>query len=71
VAQVQSRALGESISFTRGDVFYVDHAGERELRLCFSSIPVARADELARRLLKTIAAVRRDAAPPPQLVAIS
>ena len=50
--------------------FYVDRAGERELRLCFSTVPPARADEAARRLRRALAAARRETAPPSQLVAV-
>jgi hypothetical protein len=40
------------------------------MRLCFSSIPVARADEVARRLVRAIAAVGREASATPALKAI-
>jgi DNA-binding transcriptional MocR family regulator len=68
-SNVQSRALVESVAFVKGEAFYVDQAGERELRLCFSSLPPNRADDIARRLLRAIAAAKRDTAPS-QLVAI-
>ena len=45
-ATVLKRALAESVAFVQGSVFYVDHAGEKELRLCFSSIAVGRTDEI-------------------------
>jgi DNA-binding transcriptional MocR family regulator len=57
---VLKRALAESVAFVRGQAFYVDHAGDRELRLCFSSIPVTRADEVARRLVRSITEARRE-----------
>ncbi len=60
LGDVLTRALAESVAFVHGQAFYVDHAGDRELRLCFSSVPVGRADEVARRLLRAIAAVRRE-----------
>ena len=63
-AAVLKRALAESVSFVQGKAFYVDHAGEKELRLCFSSIPAARADEVARRLVRSINAVRRETSTP-------
>jgi DNA-binding transcriptional MocR family regulator len=69
-SQVLVRALTESISFVHGEAFYVDRAGERELRLCFSTVPVARADEVGRRLGRVLAAARRETAPPSQLVAV-
>ena len=69
-SDVLARALDESVSFVRGETFYVDHAGERELRLCFTTVSPARADEAGRRLSRALAAARREAAPPPQLVAV-
>jgi len=69
-SQVLARALTESISFVHGEAFYVDRAGERELRLCFSTVPIARADEVGRRLGRVLTAARRETAPPPQLVAV-
>jgi DNA-binding transcriptional MocR family regulator len=54
----------------RGEAFYVDQAGERELRICFSSMTVARADEAAKRIMRAVNAARRDAASPQQMVAI-
>jgi 2-aminoadipate transaminase len=69
-SHVLARALAESVTFVPGAAFYVDHAGERELRLCFSAVPVSRADEVARRLVRALTAARRETAPPPQLVAV-
>ena len=59
-ATVLARAAAESFTFVHGQPFYVDNAGDRELRLCFSSMPAPRADELARRLMRAIGVVRRD-----------
>jgi DNA-binding transcriptional MocR family regulator len=69
-SSVQARALAESVAFVKGEAFYVDQAGERELRLCFSSVAPNRADDIAKRLLRAIAAAKRDTAPSSQLVAI-
>ena len=69
-AHVLARALAESVSFVHGEAFYVDHAGDRELRLCFSTVPPARADEVGRRLSRALTAARRETAPPSQLVAV-
>lgn len=69
-AHVLARALAESVSFVHGEAFYVDHAGDRELRLCFSTVPPPRADEVGRRLSRALAAARRETAPPSQLVAV-
>jgi DNA-binding transcriptional MocR family regulator len=60
VASVLAECVSASVSFVPGSQFYVDHAGERELRLCFSSIRPERADEVVRRLLAAVAAARRD-----------
>ena len=67
---VLKRALAGSVAFVHGSAFYVDQAGDRELRLCFSSVPVARADDVARTLVRSIDAVRREAIPASTLVAI-
>ncbi len=69
-ASVLKRALADSVAFVHGQPFYVDHAGDKELRLCFSSIPPARADDVARALVRSISAVRRETSPAPPLVAI-
>jgi DNA-binding transcriptional MocR family regulator len=69
-SQVQTQALAESIAFVRGEHFYVDQAGERELRICFSCVPANRADDIARRLMRAINASRREAQSPAPLVAI-
>ena len=69
-AHVLARSLAESVSFVHGEAFYVDHAGDRELRLCFSNVAPARADEVGRRLSRALAAARRETAPASQLVAV-
>jgi DNA-binding transcriptional MocR family regulator len=69
-ASVESHALAESMAFVPGGAFYVDQAGERELRICFSSAAPIRADDIAKRLVRAIAAAKRDAAQSSQLVAI-
>jgi DNA-binding transcriptional MocR family regulator len=69
-SQVQAQALTESIAFVRGEHFYVDQAGERELRVCFSCVPTGRADDIARRLMRAVNATRREAQSPAPLVAI-
>jgi DNA-binding transcriptional MocR family regulator len=70
-ASVLKKALADSVAFVQGQAFYADHAGEKELRFCFSSIPPARADEVARRLVRAIATVRRESSTPPTLTAVS
>jgi 2-aminoadipate transaminase len=69
-ATVMTRALADSVAVVHGQPFYADHAGDRALRLCFSSVPIGRADDLARRLLRAIAAVRRETSASPPLMAI-
>jgi DNA-binding transcriptional MocR family regulator len=69
-SHVLARALTEAVSFVHGEAFYVDHAGERELRLCFSTVPPAQSDEVARRLSRALVAARRETTPPSQLVAV-
>lgn len=69
-ADVFAPAIDESVAFVRGEAFYVDHAGDRELRLCFSSIPASRADEVARRLLRAVVGAPRGQSGPAPLVAI-
>jgi 2-aminoadipate transaminase len=59
-AAVAARALDASVAFAPGHIFYADHAGDRELRLCFSSVSPARADLVAERLARSIDVVRRD-----------
>jgi DNA-binding transcriptional MocR family regulator len=68
-AQVLVHALAESVSFVHGEAFYVDHAGDRQLRLCFSTVPPSLADEVGRRLGRALQAARRETAPPTQLIA--
>src|SRR5207248_4895667 len=69
-SQVQSHALAESLVFVRGEAFYVDQAGEREMRICFSTVPPSRADDVAKRIMRAVSAAKRDLAAPQQLVAI-
>jgi DNA-binding transcriptional MocR family regulator len=69
-SSVYSKALAQSIEFVKGEAFYVDQAGERELRLCFSSVLPDRADDVAKRLMRAIGAAKRDVGAPGQLVAI-
>jgi DNA-binding transcriptional MocR family regulator len=69
-AQVQAHALAESIAFVRGEAFYVDQAGERELRICFTTVPVNRADDVAKRIMRAVNAARRDLGSPSQLVVV-
>src|SRR5262249_49087905 len=69
-SQVQVQAQAEAIAFVRGEHFYVDHAGERELRVCFSCVPASRADDIARRLMRAINSTRRESQPQTPMVAI-
>jgi DNA-binding transcriptional MocR family regulator len=53
------RAVARGVAFTPGPAFYVGDGGEGELRLSFSSVPVARIDEGVRRLADVIRDERR------------
>jgi DNA-binding transcriptional MocR family regulator len=70
-AAVLKRALADAVGLVHGEAFYVDRAGDAELRLCFSSIPPSRADLVAERLTRSIKAARSELAPPRRLVAVS
>ncbi len=53
--QMESRALlraamNAGVVFASGDLFYADPSGTRELRLCYSALPVERIEEGVRRL---------------------
>jgi 2-aminoadipate transaminase len=69
-SHVRSHALAESIVFVPGDAFYVDQGGDREMRICYSAVTPAKADDAARRIIRAINAAKRDLAPSSQLVAI-
>jgi DNA-binding transcriptional MocR family regulator len=53
-SSVLTQALAQSMTFVRGDAFYVDQAGERELRLCFTSVAPNQAEDVAKRLMRAI-----------------
>jgi DNA-binding transcriptional MocR family regulator len=57
-------ALERGVAFTPGPAFFLDGAGERTLRLAFSSVAAARIDEGVRRLAETIKGARRRPRPP-------
>jgi DNA-binding transcriptional MocR family regulator len=69
-SQVHAHALAESIAFVRGEAFYVDQAGEREIRICFSTVVPSCADDVAKRIVRAINAAKRDLASPSPMVAI-
>jgi DNA-binding transcriptional MocR family regulator len=56
-------ALERGVAFTPGAAFFLDGAGQRTLRLAFSSVPAARIDEGIRRLAETIKTARRQPQP--------
>ncbi len=56
-------AVERGVAFTPGPAFFLDGAGERTLRLAFSSVAAARIDEGVRRLGEAIKAVRRQPQP--------
>ncbi|MGH9555717.1 MAG: PLP-dependent aminotransferase family protein [Terriglobales bacterium] len=54
---MESRALlraatAAGVVFASGDLFYADPSGARELRLCYSALPVERIEEGVRRLAR-------------------
>jgi DNA-binding transcriptional MocR family regulator len=69
-SQVHAHALAESLAFVPGEAFYIDQAGDRELRICYSSVAPHRAEDVAKRIMRAIASAKRDLAAPTQLVAI-
>ena len=56
-------ALERGVAFTPGAAFFVDGAGQRTLRLAFSSVAAARIDEGVRRLAEVIKTARRQPRP--------
>ena len=48
--ELLDHAVAAGVAFVAGHAFYPDPAGESELRLCFSSVPIATIDDAVRRL---------------------
>ncbi len=69
-SQVHAHALAQSLAFVPGEAFYMDHGGDRELRVCYSTVVPAKADDVARRIMRAVNTARHDLAAPSQLVAI-
>jgi len=59
---VQRHAFTESVMLVTGEPFYVDGAGTRELRLCFSAQPADVGARAAQVIGRAIAAAAREAA---------
>jgi DNA-binding transcriptional MocR family regulator len=55
---LHDRALAAGVTFVPGPAFYPDPAGDSELRLCFTSVLPATAEEGIRRLARCIGEVR-------------
>ena len=53
---VQEHALRESVMILTGEPFYVDQGGDRQLRICYTAQPPARAVSSAKVLARSIAA---------------
>jgi DNA-binding transcriptional MocR family regulator len=64
-ARVAAATLEASVAVAHGQMFYADRGGDRQFRVCFSSVAVNHAEEFARRLAAAIAAVRRENMAPP------
>src|SRR5499427_7826395 len=62
-SQVHAHALAESLAFVPGEAFYIDQAGDRELRICYSSVAPNRAEDVAKRIMRAIASAKRDLTP--------
>ncbi|MEX2146449.1 MAG: PLP-dependent aminotransferase family protein [Candidatus Rokuibacteriota bacterium] len=58
-AALLPKAIERGVAFTPGAAFFLEGAGERTLRLSFSSVPAARIDDGIRRLADLIKAARR------------
>jgi 2-aminoadipate transaminase len=55
---LHERALAAGVTFVPGPAFYPDPAGDSELRLCFTSVTPATAEESIRRLARCVGEVR-------------
>ena len=55
---LHERALAAGVTFVPGPAFYPDPAGDSELRLCFTSVLPAVAEESIRRLARCVGEVR-------------
>ena len=55
---LHERALAAGVAFVPGPAFYPDPAGDSELRLCFTSVLPATAEESIRRLARCVGEVR-------------
>jgi DNA-binding transcriptional MocR family regulator len=55
---LHERALAAGVTFIAGPAFYPDPAGDSELRLCFTSVLPAAAEESIKRLARCVGEVR-------------
>jgi GntR family transcriptional regulator/MocR family aminotransferase len=69
-SRLLSRAQERGVTYTPGSAFFLDGAGERALRLSFSSVAAGRIDEGVRRLAETIRAAQRRPRPALERVAV-
>jgi 2-aminoadipate transaminase len=58
---VQDRALRESVMVLTGDPFFVDQAGDHQLRICYTSQPAANAARAAQVLARAISGAAAEA----------
>ena len=65
---VQEQALRESVMILTGDPFYVDQGGDHQLRICYTSQPASRAEQIAKTLARSLAAAQRAGGEPPPAV---
>ena len=61
-AALLPRAIERGVAFTPGAAFWVDGAGERTLRLSFSSVTSVQIEEGIKRLAELIKSARRQPA---------
>ena len=59
-AGVRDAALREAVMVLTGEPFYVDRGGDRQLRICYTAQPPARAVHAAQVLARSIAAAAHD-----------
>jgi len=65
---VQDHALRDSVMLLTGDPFYVDQGGDHQLRICYTSQPASRAEQIAKTLARSLAAAARAGSEPPAAV---
>jgi 2-aminoadipate transaminase len=65
---VLEHALSDSVMILTGEPFYVDQGGGDQLRLCYTSAPIASAERVARTLARSLRAAASEGSEPPAAV---